>query len=157
MSILEQYRQEVETDKQNQNNDYADQAVATDGLTEEQKEQHKKLYEAELEKLRKSSEDIENAYKQRKASMIHISDSDLMERGLLKVVPISKVEVKRAYCEQCGEELISNAPPMFNPYTFERVCKHTCTKCGAIYNLDYAYPRIAYIDDKGEEIKAYGM
>ena len=61
---------------------------------------------------------------------------------------VEKVIVKHAYCEECGEELVSQAPPMFNPFTFERICKHTCTKCGKVYNLDFAYPRLAFINNK---------
>ena len=57
--------------------------------------------------------------------------------------------------EECDEELISNAPPMFNPFTFERICKHTCTKCGKIYNLEFAYPRLAFINNNGEELPAF--
>jgi rRNA maturation protein Nop10 len=84
-----------------------------------------------------------------------MSENEMAEKELIKEEDVEKIIVKHAYCSECGEELISNAPPMFNPFTFERVCKHTCTKCGAIFNLEYAYPRLAFMNNKGEEIPAF--
>ena len=46
-------------------------------------------------------------------------------------------------------------PGMFNPFTFEKVCKHTCKKCGKNYNLEFAYPRLVFLDNNGEEIPAF--
>ena len=76
--------------------------------------------------------------------------------NLIKNEDVDHIIIKHFYCPECGEELISKAPPMFNPYTFERICLHEC-KCGKRYNLDYAYPRFVLINKEGDEINAYGI
>ena len=68
---------------------------------------------------------------------------------------VDKVIVKHFFCPECGKELVSKAPPMFNPFTMERICLHEC-QCGKRYNLDYAYPRFVLLNKEGNEIKAYG-
>jgi hypothetical protein len=64
--------------------------------------------------------------------------------------------VRHIYCT-CGVELISKTPPMFNPYTLQKICKHTCEKCGKVYNLEYAYPMVVYRNEENKEILAYGL
>ena len=97
-------------------------------------------------------EDKELLYK---SKMIEMNESSMEEKGLIKNSDVNKIIIKHAYCEECGEELISDAPPMFNPFTFEKVCKHTCKKCGKVYNLEFAYPRLVFLDNNGEEIPAF--
>lgn len=145
MGILDQYKAQLAEDREKENNLFPEDSQ----LDESQRSE----YEKRLEELRNNPNDIEKVY-QRK--MKQMSESEMNETNLIKDEEIDKVIVKHAYCSECGEELISNAPPMFNPFTFERVCKHTCTKCGAIFNLEYAYPRLAFINNKGEEIPAFG-
>lgn len=82
-------------------------------------------------------------------------EGEMFKNNLIKEENVPSITVKRAYCEECGEELISAIPPMFNPYTLERICKHTCKKCGKEYNLEYAYPRLVIKDNNGNEIPAY--
>mgnify|MGYP003547409827 FL=1 len=62
--------------------------------------------------------------------------------------------VKRAYCPQCGKEIINDFPVVFNPYTFEKFCKYDCT-CGWYANLDYSYPRLVAKLNNGEEIEVF--
>lgn len=65
-----------------------------------------------------------------------------------------KVLIKRVYCPNCGKEIISKYPTMFNPFTGEKIGRYDC-ECGFKANLDYAYPRVIFMDKNGEEIKAF--
>ena len=147
MGILDKYKAQLEEDKKNENVSFPEGSQ----LKEEQREEYVKT----LKELRNNSNDIENTYRTKMAEMKQMSESDMESNKLINNEMVEKVIVKHAYCEECGEELISNAPPLFNPFTFERVCKHTCAKCGKIYNLEFAYPRLAFIDNKGEELPAF--
>ena len=143
MGILDKYKEQLEKDRKDENVSFPEGSQ----LKEEQRE--------ELKELRNNSNDMESTYRTKMAEMKKMSENDMESSKLISDETVEKVIVKHAYCEECGEELISNAPPMFNPFTFERVCKHTCTKCGKIYNLEFAYPRLAFIDNKGEELPAF--
>ena len=145
--MFDKYKAQLEEDKKNENVSFPEGRH----LKEEQKEEYIKT----LQELRNHSNDMENTYRTKMAEMKQMSESDMESNKLINNEMVEKVIVKHAYCEECGEELISNAPPLFNPFTFERVCKHTCAKCGKIYNLEFAYPRLAFIDNKGEELPAF--
>jgi rRNA maturation protein Nop10 len=119
-------------------------------------ESQRSEYEKCLKYLRNNENDMENAHRKVMSEMKQMTETEMDEQNLIKDEDVDKIIVKHAYCSECGEELISNAPPMFNPFTFERICKHTCTKCGTIFNLEHAYPRFAFINNKGEEIPAFG-
>ena len=147
MGILDKYKEQLEKDRKNENVSFPEGSQ----LKEEQREEYVKA----LKELRNNSNDMESTYRTKMAEMKKMSENDMESNKLISNETVEKVIVKHAYCEDCGEELISNAPPMFNPFTFERVCKHTCTKCGKIYNLEFAYPRLAFINNKGEEIPAF--
>lgn len=147
MGILDKYKEQLEKDRKNENVSFPEGSQ----LKEEQREEYVKA----LKELRNNSNDMENIYLTKMAEMKKMSENDMESNKLISDETVEKVIVKHAYCEECGEELISNAPPMFNPFTFERVCKHTCAKCGKIYNLEFAYPRLAFINNKGEEIPAF--
>ena len=147
MGILDKYKAQLEEDKKNENVSFPEGSQ----LKEEQREEYIKT----LQELRNHSNDMENTYRTKMAEMKQMSESDMESNKLINNEMVEKVIVKHAYCEECGEELISNAPPLFNPFTFERVCKHTCAKCGKIYNLEFAYPRLAFINNKGEELPAF--
>lgn len=147
MGILDKYKEQLEKDRKNENVSFPEGSQ----LKEEQREEYVKA----LKELRNNPNDMENIYLTKMAKMKKMTENDMESNKLISNETVEKVIVKHAYCEECGEELISNAPPMFNPFTFERVCKHTCTKCGKIYNLEFAYPRLAFINNKGEEIPAF--
>ena len=147
MGILDKYKAQLEEDKKNENVSFPEGSQ----LKEEQREEYVKA----LKELRNNSNDMENTYRAKMAEMKQMSENDMENNNLINNETVEQVIVKHAYCEECGEELISNVPPMFNPFTFERVCKHTCKKCGKIYNLEFAYPRLAFINNKGEELPAF--
>ena len=147
MGILDKYKAQLEEDKKNENVSFPEGSQ----LKEEQREEYVKT----LKELRNNSNDMENTYRAKIDEMKQMSENDMENNNLINNETVEQVIVKHAYCEECGEELISDAPPMFNPFTFERVCKHTCKKCGKIYNLEFAYPRLAFINNKGEELPAF--
>ena len=147
MGILDKYKAQLEEDKKNENVSFPEGSQ----LKEEQREEYVKT----LKELRNNSNDMENTYRAKIDEMKQMSENDMENNNLINNETVEQVIVKHAYCEECGEELISNAPPLFNPFTFERVCKHTCAKCGKIYNLEFAYPRLAFFNNKGEELPAF--
>lgn len=68
----------------------------------------------------------------------------------VKVTPM----VKRAYCPECGKEIISRGPVMYNPFSFEKTCSHVCD-CGWKGDLEYSYPRVVFVMENGTQIEAY--
>ena len=147
MGILDEYKAQLAEDREKEDTLFPEGS----NLKESQREE----YEKRLSELRNDPKDIENVYHRKMAEMKHMSEEEMEENNIIKEEEIDKIIVKHAYCSECGEELISEAPPLFNPFTFERVCKHTCKKCGKMFNLDFAYPRLAFINKEGKEIPAF--
>lgn len=147
MGILDQYREQLAKDKETASNDSPDGS----GLTETQCTEDEKR----LNELRNNANSIENVYAQKKAQLKKMSESDIEALNLIKEEDVTKIVVKHAYCEECGEELISDTPALFNPYTKESIALHICKKCGKKYNLQYAYPRLVFMNNNGEEIPAF--
>ena len=147
MGILDKYKAQIEEDKKNENVSFPEGSQ----LKEEQREEYVKV----LKELRNNSNDMENTYRAKIDEMKQMSENDMENNNLINNETVEQVIVKHAYCEECGEELISDTPPMFNPFTFERICRHTCKKCGKLYNLEFAYPRLAFMNNKGKELPAF--
>lgn len=148
-SILDRYMKQVEEDKANENYELPD------GFDINVDENYKEQYKQELDKQRGDIFANEQQYEaQLKKSLIRISEEE--GANSISEEEIDRITVKHFYCSECGEELVSKAPPMFNPFTMERICLHEC-KCGKRYNLDYAYPRFVMYNKEGKEIKAYGI
>lgn len=84
-----------------------------------------------------------------------VTEKEMVEKKLIVLNDVSKIQVKHAFCPECGEELISDLPPMYNPFTRERQCIHKCGKCNKTYNLDYSYPRFVFLDENSNEIFAH--
>lgn len=139
MGILNKYKAQLEENKKTENISFTEGSQ----LKEEQIEEHN------------NSIDMEKIYREKMAEMKQMSENDMENNNLINNETVEQVIVKHAYCEECGEELISDAPPMFNPFTFERICRHKCKKCGKLYNLEFAYPRLAFMNNKGEELPAF--
>lgn len=165
MGILEQYKAALEAEKNGENMDFPSDTNLT--------EKDKPAYEEALRKMRKgdfSQEEIEEAISNSKKNMkslngehngvefektqiqqpTKIGYDELIAQGLLKECEITDIRVIRAYCPKCGKELVAKAPPMYNPFTMEKMCLHEC--CGEKYNLDKTYPHIAFYGEDNEEI-----
>jgi len=149
-SILNRYMKQLTEDRKKENNDFSeDFDINVD-------DNYKEQYKEELNKQRNAILDNEKQYNDRINKTLTRLHEDEQNADLIKDEEVEHVIVKHFYCPECGEELISKAPPMFNPFTYERICLHEC-KCGKRYNLDYAYPRFALINKDGKEIKAFGV
>ena len=147
MGILDDYKKQLEIDKQKENNDFPEGSQL--------KEEQRKDYEKCLNELRKASESMENAYQKEKSEMRKLNEEEMHKEKLIKAEEVKTTIILHAYCEECGTELISKTPPMFNPFTFEKVCKHVCSNCGKTYNLEFSYPRLAFLNQDNEEINAF--
>lgn len=148
-SILERYRKQLETDKINEDNE-----LPINGYNTDDKNFDKEAYKQCLNELRNNELSIEKSYENAMKKIIKLTETELDIRNSLKASEISKVEVKHAYCPNCGKELINRYPPMFNPFTHEKQCIHEC-ECGMKYNLEYSYPRIVFYDETDNEIMAH--
>lgn len=118
-------------------------------------EEHE-VYVQKLRELRNSEHSPENVYQKKMQEMVRVSEKELFEKGKIESVDVSQVKVLKAFCPQCGKEVTSLAPTMFNPYTQEKVCRYTCPDCGAVYNFEHAYPRFVFLDKDGNIIEAFG-
>lgn len=107
-----------------------------------------------VKELENDPNDMANVYNKFKQEYPKITELELDEMGKTFVDDSVKIKVKHVYCPNCGEELISASPVMYNPFTLEKVAKHEC-KCGYKANFDYAYPRLIFEDKNGKEIKVF--
>lgn len=148
-SILDRYKQQVVEDKNNENYELPEDFDFN--VDESYKEEYKKELERQRGDIFSNQQQYED---QMRKSLVRITEEEGTDT--IKEEEIDKITVKHFYCPECGEELVSKAPPMFNPFTMERICLHEC-KCGKRYNLDYAYPRFVLYNKEGDEIKAYGI
>lgn len=146
-NILEQYMQQVKEDKMKENNDFPEDTF----LTEEEREE----YEKRLNEIRNDEHSIENQYEIRKTMLQEYKEDKLEELGLIKETENVTFKVKHAFCENCGKELTTDMPPLFNPFTKEKICKHVCDNCGSYYNLEFSYPRLVVCDEEGNEINVF--
>ena len=154
MDILEQYKKQFEIDKQNENYDppkIDDPNVHTLEGKVQFNEKQMEAYKKELDKLRSSDEELIKKFNN---TFIPLKEQDLFDKGKLSNENI-QIKLIRAYCPECGEEIICKMPSMFNAFTLEKFAKYECPKCGAKYNLENSYPRLAVFDYSGNEIKCF--
>lgn len=150
MGLLDDYQKMVEEDKQNLNDNAPVEGLE---MTADELEEYKKR----LNEMRKEIEENEDCSVDcEKACNNTVSDpyERIFENDLktecVKVTPM----VKKAYCPECGKEIINTLPPMYNPFSFEKLNRFECD-CGWKANLEYSYPRVVFVTDSGEEIEAF--
>lgn len=174
MGILDEYKKALEEEKAKaaMNMDFPEDG----GFPIEERDVES--YQAELQKLRCgnfTNEEIQEAINNSRNNMKELGEDhygganekamiprltkvtteELDEKGLLTSEPVSDIRVIRAFCPICGKELVSKAPPMYNPFTMEKMCIHDC--CGQKFNLDKTYPHIGFFDANGNEIESFCM
>ena len=99
-----------------------------------------------VEEIKNDPLDPANVYRKFHDTYKKIKESDLVTKD-----EAVKVVVRKAYCPNCGKEIVSKFPIMINPYTNERIGRYDCV-CGEMINIEYSYPRTVYLDDSGNEI-----
>lgn len=145
MGILDKYKKELQREKE------AESEIGFDEELSEHDKEVKKL----IASYSNDPNSMENVYQRKMSEMTRLTEVQMVEKNLIKEEPVKRTSFKRAFCDKCGTELVSKTPAMLNPFTFERICKHTCDKCGAVYNLDFAYPRVVFYDSNDNEIKLF--
>lgn len=148
MGLLDDYQKMVEENKQNLNDN-----APVDGLemtADEMEEYKKRLNEMrkEIEENKDYGVDCEKCCEVEDPYM-KVAEKDI-KTEYAKVTPM----VKKAYCPECGKEIINTYPPMYNPFSFEKINRFECD-CGWKANLEYSYPRVVFVTDSGEEIEAF--
>ena len=148
MGLLDDYKKMVEEDEKNLNND-----APVDGI--EMTDEEMKMYEKKLNEMREEiknndcMDDSKNDCDAEIKPLTKYKEEDL-KTEYVKVMPM----VKRAYCPECGKEIVNRGPVMYNPFTFEKTCPHKC-ECGWKGDLEYAYPRVVFVTENGTQIEAY--
>lgn len=145
MGILDSYMKQV-----NEDNSLDEMSIDFDGITSNDKEKEEII--REIKKIKNDPNDIVNKFHM---DYPNVSEDELDINGFTGTTNVNVV-VKHVYCPNCRKELISKQPLMFNPYTGEKIAKHECP-CGYKANLEYSYPRVMFVDDNGNEIKAFGI
>ena len=107
MGILDEYREQLAKDKENENNDFPEDS----NLNESQRSEYIKR----LQELRNNENDMENVHRRIMSEMKQMTEEQMEESNMLKKENDIKIFVKRAYCNASGEELIGNARQMYNP------------------------------------------
>lgn len=153
-SYLENYKKQLEEDKHKEEKEFEmpkfeDNEIKSFASNVDVEDVKKKVKEMEDDPY-----DMSNIYKKFNREYPKVTEKEYEEKGLLKTDEDVHVVIKRIYCPVCGKELISKNPIIYNPYTKEKIAKYDC-ECGYKCNHEYAYPRVAYINSKGEEIKAF--
>lgn len=146
MGILDEYLKDKETNKES----YGD-FVNDPSLSKEEIDYYKK----EIDEQRNSDLDVEKQYAKFHQTYTKISEKEMFDKNLVSDTDV-KVIIRHINCPVCGKELISNSPVIFNPFTYEKIAKHDC-ECGYKCNLEYAYPRVVFVDNENNEIKAFSV
>ena len=177
MSILDAYKTDVEINGNFSNNyDLPDDALIETDCDKEQ-------YKTALDEMRRKMDEYdtkgtidgdnveikdvteehgEDPYKE----FIKNNEDDVMARfmeeypftaeaSLNTVKQDVKPMVVRAYCPVCGEEIVCKVPVLYNPFSLQKVVKYQCN-CGWKANLEYTYPKVVFVNGKGEELECYG-
>lgn len=142
-SILDRFKEQYEQDKLNENYDLPEDSAP---MTDADMDDYKKMLDA----IRNDENDMERAYNKFHQEFKRVTESELKTS-----ITNPMVAVKRAYCPECGKEIICTMPVMINPYTMERIGRYDCS-CGARLNLEYSYPRVIYLDENMNEMKVWG-
>lgn len=140
-SILDRFKEQYELDKLNENYDLPTDSVPMDDIEE---------YKKKLDELRNDENDMEMQFKKYVETYKNVGEADLKTEVFNPMVA-----VKRAYCPECGREIICQHPVMFNAWTGEKIVRYDC-ECGAKMNLEFAYPRVIYLDNEMKEMKVWG-
>jgi hypothetical protein len=141
-SILDRFKQQYEHDKLNENYDLPEDSAQ---MTASDMDGYKKL----LDELRNDENDMEAQFKKYAETYKNVSESELKTEVYNPVVAI-----KKAYCPKYGKEIICERPVMFNAWTGDKIVRYDC-ECGATMNLEYAYPRVIYLDENKKEMKVW--
>jgi len=145
-SILEDYVKQYEEDKKNENYDLPEGCYMSDA--------QKEIYKEKLDALRNSEKEMMDKVKEFNKAFTPLTDKELKEQGKLTPVQVS-LKVIKAYCPECGEEIVSQYPSAYDMFTLKKIARSECPKCHKRYNLENAYPRLAAFDMMGNEIKCF--
>lgn len=146
MSILDEYLKAKQMD-----NERMDSFVNETSMSQEEID----YFQKEIDRQRNSDLDVENQYKKFHQTYVKKTEKELFDENLIENTDV-RVVIRRIKCPNCGRELISNTPVIFNPFTMEKIAKHDCD-CGYKCNLEYAYPRVVFVDSENNEIKGFSV
>lgn len=136
-NILARFQKEKAKNDAEQNNELPMDSVPLEN------EEDKKNFEDELNRLRQGMQGRPKFIKKGEEECNPVD------------VPVSGFKVRRAFCPNCGTELVSPGPVMFDNWTNEMICPHKCAKCRTEFQLPHRYPRLVIIGEDGQEIKAF--
>jgi hypothetical protein len=141
-------------DRMNESNEYEIGGFNDEIADSFSKNVDKEAVAAQVRELRNDPNDMENVFNKFNREFPRVKEEELDAQGKTVIDDSVRIVVKRAYCPECGREIVSSVPLMFNPYTMEKIAKYECS-CGAKFNFEHSYPRIVYYDSKGNEIKVF--
>lgn len=141
-SILDRFKEQYEQDKLNENYDLPEDSAP---MTDADMDDYKKMLDA----IRNDENDMQVQYQKFHEMYKSVKEDELKTEVINPIVAI-----KRAYCPECGNEIISQYPVMYDGFTGQKIVKYDC-ECGAKFNLEHAYPRVMFLDDKMNEMKVW--
>lgn len=144
MNILDEYLKE-----KNRTQSSDEEFIGYNEMTQEEKKYFKEQKEESFDF------DVEQQYRKFHQTYVKKSESEMVEGNEIIDEDV-RVVVRHAKCPICGRELISTSPVIFNPFTQEKIAKHDC-KCGYKCNLEYAYPRVVFINNENKEVNAFSV
>lgn len=66
-----------------------------------------------------------------------------------------RIVIEHVFCPKCGEELVSEAPTMWNPFNLEKMVRTECSKCKFKVITDTAVPTVKFYNKDNKLIKAF--
>lgn len=106
--------------------------------------------EAVLERVREITEhpdDIVNNWKKSIDAYPEVDEGELT----INDTPITPV-IRRAYCPDCGEEIVTKGYNQTNAMSGKRMVLYTCPSCHKNMRINNMYPRIEYLNSAKESI-----
>lgn len=161
MGILDTFKKQKEIDKLSEN--YYTEGV--ENMTPEELEEYKKTVDEMREEMEspvhtngtrivnKSYPKFETENKNEETEVIKEKDLNIEDEFLFKAENGYSVYLRHAKCPECGTEIVSKTPTMYNPFNFEHFSRFTCECCQKDFVFEYSYPRIVMFDLNNNEVK----
>ena len=163
MGILDSFRRQKEIDKLSEN--YYTEGV--ENMTPEELEKYKKTVDEMREKMESpvhtdGTKIVNKSYPNFDSNVSHEEYEKILEKNLtiedeflFKTETGYSVFLRHAKCPECGTEVISKTPTLYNQFNFEHFSNFTCGCCQKNFCFEYSYPRIVMLDLDNNEVKYY--
>ena len=100
-----------------------------------------------VREIKNHPDDIANSWKKKSEAYPEIDEGEIT----IVDTPITPV-IRRAYCPDCGEEIVTNGFQHINAITGKRQVLYSCPSCNRKMSIGNEFPRIEYLTPAKEPV-----